>query len=444
MAPTNSLQSWLTYLESVHPLSMDFKLARIRTVYERLNLAPIAPLIITVAGTNGKGSTSTTIANLYRAAGYQVGLFTSPHIHHFNERIRLNLEAVDDQRLIKAFDEIERARGEITLTYFEFATLAAFIIFKEAAVEVAVLEVGLGGRLDSTNIVDADIAVITPIGLDHTAQLGNTLHAIAGEKAGIIKSQASVITAENAPDSAITEKVKQENATLYINGQDYHYRLQAEGEWEYQWQAEAPIELPAPNLLGAHQYQNAAVAITALYLSRTIQKAGFKLKPFDQTTIKIGLKSVKLEGRFQALTRPNSPQVYLDVTHNPQGATALRTLLESIKIKKNQQSPEQPIKIVGLLGMLQDKDAAGLVTHLRSVIDQWITVSLEGDRGQSAAELASRITPLTHHQPQQASTIASGCSLALRDCQVYDIVLVFGSFHMIAESLAWFKENNYV
>ncbi|GGZ90291.1 bifunctional tetrahydrofolate synthase/dihydrofolate synthase [Ignatzschineria ureiclastica] len=444
MAPTHSLQSWLTYLEAIHPLSMDFKLARIQTVYARLNLAPIAPLIITVAGTNGKGSTSTTIANLYRAAGYEVGLFTSPHIHRFNERIRLNLEEVADSQLIKAFEQIEAARGEITLTYFEFATLAAFIIFKEAKVDVAVLEVGLGGRLDSTNIVDADIAIITPIGLDHTAQLGNTLHEIAGEKAGIIKPHAFVVTAETTPDSAIIDKAQQERATLYINGKDYRYHVLDNGQFEYQWQENSAIQLLAPKLQGLHQYQNAAAAISALYLSQSIQKPTFKAKPFDQATIQAGLQSVKLEGRFQALTRQDFPRVFLDVTHNPQGATALRELLESIKQKSHQALPNQSIKIVALLGMLQDKDAAGLVTHLAQVIDEWVTVSLEGDRGQSAADLASRITPLIAKAPQQAPTIATGCSLALSDCQVYDIILVFGSFHMIAESLAWFKENNYV
>ncbi|HIW05763.1 MAG TPA: bifunctional tetrahydrofolate synthase/dihydrofolate synthase, partial [Candidatus Ignatzschineria merdigallinarum] len=185
MASERSLQSWLTYLEAIHPLSMDFKLARIIQVYERLNLTPIAPLVITVAGTNGKGSTSTTIANLYKAHDFKVGLFTSPHINRFNERIRINLEEVSDAELIEAFTAIETAREEITLTYFEFATLAAFYLFRKNSVDVAVLEVGLGGRLDSTNIADAQIAVITPISIDHTAQLGNTITAIAGEKAGI-------------------------------------------------------------------------------------------------------------------------------------------------------------------------------------------------------------------------------------------------------------------
>lgn len=444
MAPTNSLQSWLTYLEAVHPLSMDFKLARIQTVYTRLNLTPIAPLIITVAGTNGKGSTSTTIANLYRATGYEVGLFTSPHIHRFNERIRLNLEEVEDSQLIKAFEQIEAARGEITLTYFEFATLAAFIIFKEAKVDVAVLEVGLGGRLDSTNIVDADIAVITPIGLDHTAQLGNTLHEIAGEKAGIIKPNAFVVTAETMPDKAIIDKVQQEQATLYINGKDYRYRVLDNGQFEYQWQKNSAIQLPAPKLQGLHQYQNAAAAISALYLSQLIQNPAFSVKPFDQATIQAGLQSVKLEGRFQALTRQNSPQVFLDVTHNPQGAMALRGLLESIKQKANQELPNKSIKIIALLGMLQDKDAVGLVSHLTSVIDEWITVSLEGDRGQSAAQLAEKITPLLPQKPHQTSSIPKGCIFALSHCEDYDIILLFGSFHMIAESLAWLQENNYV
>ncbi len=446
MAITSSLPAWLTYLEKIHPLSMDFKLARIQTVYQRLNLMPIAPLIISVAGTNGKGSTSTTIAHLYREAGYNVGLFTSPHIHRFNERIRLNLEIATDQLIIHAFEAIETARGEITLTYFEFATLAAFILFKEAKVDVVVLEVGLGGRLDSTNIVDADIAVITPIGLDHTAQLGGTLHEIAAEKAGIIKPNASVITLETTPDSAILDKIKQEHATLYLNGRDYRYTVLDNGQFIYQWQDQSPIQLPAPNLAGLHQYQNAAAAISALYLSQSIQKPEFNAKIFDQKTIQKGLQAVQLEGRFQKLTRKHSPRVFLDVTHNPQGAMVLRSLLESI-LKSEQKAQDltaKPIKVVALLGMLKDKDATNLVQYLTTVIDQWITVSLKGDRGQSALELATKITPIIQCTPQQADTIEDGCALALSACEDYDIVLVFGSFHMIAESLAWFKENNYV
>lgn len=430
MASECSLQSWLTYLEAIHPLSMDFKVARIRTVFERLNLTPIAPLVITVAGTNGKGSTSTTTANLYRAQGLTVGLFTSPHIDRFNERIRINLEEVSDQDLIDAFRVIEEIRDDITLTYFEFATLAAFYLFKKHAVEVAVLEVGLGGRLDSTNITDADIAVITPIGIDHTAQLGNTITAIAGEKAGIIKHGAKVVTAEAAPNISIIEKAEKEAATLFISGQQYHYNVLANGEFTYQFEDQDSITLPAPNLLGKHQYQNAATAITALYLS------GRDINP---AAIAQGLKNVVLEGRFQALTRKNSPRVFLDVTHNPQGAGVLKALIEDIC-----QAADTKPKVTALLGMLKDKDAQTLVATLKDSVDAWITAPIVDERGQSAEALQTKIAPLLTNTPQAASSIPEGCEQALTDSEPHDIVIVFGSFHMMKESLTWFKENQYV
>ena len=430
MASERSLQSWLTYLEAIHPLSMDFKLARIITVYERLNLTPIAPLIITVAGTNGKGSTSTTIANLYKAHDFKVGLFTSPHINRFNERIRINLEEVSDAEIIEAFTAIEAAREEITLTYFEFATLAAFYLFKKNAVDVAVLEVGLGGRLDSTNIVDAQIAVITPISIDHTAQLGNTITAIAGEKAGIIKSHAKVVTSESSPNIAILEKAKVESAEVYSKDQAYHYEIQHHGSFTYQFQDSAQLTLPAPNLLGKHQYQNAAAAITALYLSSA--------KVQEERVIQ-GLKNVQLEGRFQALTRDHSPKVFLDVTHNPQGAAVLKALVEDI-VAKSAQKP----KVTALLGMLKDKDEQLLVTTLQASVDEWITAPIIDERGQSAEILRDKIAPLLNKAPHASASIPEGCEFALSCSKPHDIIIVFGSFHMMAESLNWFKENQYV
>lgn len=430
MASERSLQSWLTYLEAIHPLSMDFKLARIIQVYERLNLTPIAPLVITVAGTNGKGSTSTTIANLYKAHDFKVGLFTSPHINRFNERIRINLEELSDAELIEAFTAIETAREEITLTYFEFATLAAFYLFRKNSVDVAVLEVGLGGRLDSTNIVDAQIAVITPISIDHTAQLGNTITAIAGEKAGIIKSHAKVVTAESAPNISILEKATAENADIFIRDTAYHYEIQDSGEFTYQFQDQDTLNLPQPNLLGAHQYQNASAAITALYLSGT---------HVTQAKVTQGLQSVKLEGRFQALTRKDSPKVFLDVTHNPQGATVLKALVDEMVT----QSTQKP-KVTALLGMLKDKDEQLLVETLKASVDEWITAPILDERGQSAELLRDKIAPLLTKKPHASNSIPEGCAFALSCSQSHDIIIVFGSFHMMAESLNWFKENQYV
>ncbi len=430
MVSKRSLQSWLTYLEAIHPLSMDFKLARIISVYERLNIAPVAPLVITVAGTNGKGSTSTTIANLFHAQGKRVGLFTSPHLYRFNERIRIDLEEVTDEQLIDAFEKIDQARGDITLTYFEFATLAAFIIFKSEKVDVAVLEVGLGGRLDATNIIDANIAVITPIGIDHTALLGNTIDEIAGEKAGIIKTQSQVILAENTPSHVLIEKALAKNAPVYINGQHFRYRTLDDATFLYQFGDSPDIALPQPNLLGLHQYQNAATAITTLYL------AGIDI---DDSKIADGLKSVQLDGRFQSLTRANSPTVYLDVTHNAQGAGVLKAIISKIRCEKPNS------KIIALLGMLKDKDASALTNVLSQSFDRWILAPINDDeRGQSAESLAEKIAPQLSTPFTKATSIEDGCQLALESANTHDIIIVFGSFHMMANSLNWFKENRYV
>ncbi|MFD2722315.1 bifunctional folylpolyglutamate synthase/dihydrofolate synthase [Ignatzschineria indica] len=435
MASNRSLQSWLTHLESIHPLSMDFKLERIKNVLKNLNLGKIAPLIITVAGTNGKGSTSTTIASLYHAAGLRVGLFTSPHIWRFNERIRINLEEAEDQDIIAAFEAIEIARGEITLTYFEFATLAAFYLFKEKQVEVAILEVGLGGRLDSTNIIDADIAVITPIGIDHTAQLGNTIAEIAREKAGIIKPLAQVITAETAPNDSILKQVKEMDATLYQNGRDFHYQRLESGAFNYQFNEEPLLTLPAPNLKGLHQYQNAATAITALYVGAE----KFKITP-TQTHIANGLKDVKLEGRFQQLTRADSPTIYLDVTHNPQGAHVLKSLIADLRSEKGEN-----FEIIALLGMLKDKDSVALAMPLKDSIQSWVTATIDDcERGQSGEALATKIQPIIQQTILVAPSIATGCQQVLEMARPQDIIIVFGSFHMMADSLNWFKENQYV
>lgn len=430
MASERNLESWLNYLEAIHPLSMDFKLARIQTVYARMNLNKIAPLIITVAGTNGKGSTSTTIANLYHASGKKVGLFTSPHIVRFNERIRIDLQEVSDALLIEAFQAIETARCEITLTYFEFATLAAFYLFKKEAVDVAVLEVGLGGRLDSTNIADADIAVITPIGIDHTAQLGNTITEIASEKAGIIKPKAKVITAEATPNIAIINKAKAENAALLMRNHAYHYEILDNGDFNYQFENQPIITLPAPNLLGRHQYQNAATAITALIVG---------LQTVNAIDISTGLSNVKLEGRFQKLVKTGYPDVFLDVTHNPQGATVLKSMIEDIHATRN-----APFKVIALLGMLKDKDSSKLAEILKHSVDEWITAPIVDDRGQSAEVLAEKIQPILDITPRVSQSIPNGCALALQHSTPQDIIIVFGSFHMMAESLTWFKENQYV
>ncbi|GAA5098401.1 bifunctional tetrahydrofolate synthase/dihydrofolate synthase [Wohlfahrtiimonas larvae] len=421
-----NLNHWLTELEKIHPLAMDFKLERIQQVFQQLNLSAIAPFIITVAGTNGKGSTTNTVAAICHAAGVSVGLYTSPHMHYFNERIQINGQNATDDEIIEAFEAIQIARGEITLTYFEFATLAAFYLFHKHKVDIAVLEVGLGGRLDATNIVNADIAIITPIDLDHTNLLGNTITEIAYEKAGIIKPNALVISAENMPNISIIEQAQRTQSKLLHANKDFQYYKIDDTTWHYQLN-EQSFNLPMPKLQGDHQLQNAAAAITALFNSPMKDQ-------LTESIIADGLLNTQLKGRFEKVIHNNS-EFYFDVTHNPQGATILHNLLKPYRAKGQ--------KVIAVLGMLKDKDAANLASVLNDDIQTWVLASLEGDRGQTAEQLKERIEPfLSHnHTVLTENLVADACQKALSIKQNDDIILVFGSFHTVSEGLDWINQR---
>lgn len=421
-----SLNQWLIELEKIHPLAMDFKLERIQKVFQQLNVSPIAPFIITVAGTNGKGSTTNTIASICQSAGISVGLYTSPHMHCFNERIQINGQNASDEEIIEAFEAIQTARGEITLTYFEFATLAAFYLFHKHKIEIAVLEVGLGGRLDATNIVDANIAAITPIDLDHTNLLGNTITEIAFEKAGIIKPNALAISAENSPNLSIIQQADKNHATLLHGDKDFKYQQVSESSWQYQHQGKT-LMLPMPRLQGAHQLQNSATAITVLLNSPIAEQ-------LTESIIGHGLLNTQLKGRFEQVIH-NNCEFYFDVTHNPQGAAILHDLLKPYRANGQ--------KVIAVLGMLKDKDAANLASALKNDVDSWVLATLEGDRGQTASELKERIQPFLNEQHTvfMEDSVANACQKALSMQQNDDIILVFGSFHTVSEGLDWITQR---
>ncbi|MBS7824964.1 bifunctional tetrahydrofolate synthase/dihydrofolate synthase [Wohlfahrtiimonas chitiniclastica] len=420
--PNKTLNEWLIELEKIHPLAMDFKLERIKKVYQALNVTPIAPFIITVAGTNGKGSTTNTIAAICEAAGTSYGLYTSPHMHRFNERIVINGHEATDDEIIEAFEAIQTARGDITLTYFEFATLAAFYLFKKHHVAIAILEVGLGGRLDATNIVDANVAVITPIDLDHTNLLGNTITEIAHEKAGIIKDHSIVITAESAPNVSILNQAAKQHATLIEAGRDFHYAAIHDHAWQYRLKTHT-FTLPMPRLQGMHQLQNAAAAISALLHSPMADQ-------LTESVIAKGLQNTRLQGRFQKVVHQHR-EFYFDVTHNPQGAAILHALLAPFKAHNR--------PVIAVLGMLKDKDAANLAHALKDDIDTWVLAGLEGDRGQSSEALKARIAPILSETTNihTAHSVADACQMATEIQQNDAIILVFGSFHTVSEGLNW-------
>ncbi|MEO7773396.1 MAG: Mur ligase family protein, partial [Steroidobacteraceae bacterium] len=305
-----SLSQWLALQQSTHPRSIDLGLARVREVAQRLGLLPFPAQVITVAGTNGKGSTVAHLEAMLRAAGVHCGAFTSPHLLRYNERVRVDGAEAGDAELVAAFDAIEAVRADTTLTYFEYGALASLYVFRARGVRVAVLEVGLGGRLDAVNIIDADVAIITSISFDHRDWLGDTLDAIGAEKAGVLRAGRPAVLATDAMPASVIEHARAIGARTFIAGHDYLWRLLSgtEGRWQYAGDSLEFDSLPRPNLQGAQQYANAAAAIAALDL--------LPLQPeLHLRQAEAALRSVSLPGRFQRVVR-DGVEWLLDVAHN--------------------------------------------------------------------------------------------------------------------------------
>ncbi len=370
LEPSNSstLQEWLAYLETLHRTSIDMGLDRVRAVAEKLNLQ--LPFVkITVGGTNGKGSTCAMLEAILLASGYKVGLYTSPHLVDFNERIRVNGEYASDQQIIEQFQKIEATRGDISLSYFEYTTLAALILFENQKLDVAVLEIGLGGRLDAVNVVDADCAIITSVDIDHTAYLGDTREQIGWEKAHIFRSGRPAICADPVPPQTLIDYAAEIGADLWLFGKDFNYsgdRLQ----WAYGGRAQRRSGMAYPALRGANQLLNASAALAALEALRP------KLA-VPQQAVRIGLAQVSLPGRLQII--PGNPAIVLDVAHNPHAAAALGQNLDGMAYYPYTHA---------VVGMLNDKDIAGVIGKLVNRVDHWYCAGVEGARGMSGEALA--------------------------------------------------------
>ena len=412
-----SLGDWLQYLESLHPKTIELGLERVREVKERLGLSPVFP-VITVGGTNGKGSTSAMLEAILSAAGYRVGLYTSPHLLNFNERVRIGMEAVDDSALCASFEAVEAARGDTSLTYFEFGTLSAMWLFLQARVDVVVLEVGLGGRLDAVNVFDADAAVVTSIDIDHVEYLGPNREAIGFEKAGIYRSGRPAICADTHPPRTLIDHAHTIGADLRLIGRDFGYVAQGQ-QWRF-WQGDKMRDaLPYPALRGEFQLANASAALAAL------DALGQRL-PVSQAEVRRGLQEVRLLGRFQVL--PGKPAVILDVAHNPHAARALAANLE-----------RQPCAghTLAVLAMLADKDIAGVAAELGGQVDAWYLAGLKGPRSMLGEVLRSRLKEAGIATPMQAfedvpAAYQAACLAATQD----DRILIFGSFYTVAAALA--------
>jgi dihydrofolate synthase / folylpolyglutamate synthase len=411
-----SLPEWLAYLEALHPAMIDMGLDRVEAVRDRLLVQPQFP-IITVGGTNGKGSTCAMLDSCLRCAGYRTGLYTSPHLLRYNERVTIAGEQADDASLVAAFAQVERARGATTLTYFEFGTLAAMLMFIEAGVDAAVLEVGLGGRLDAVNAFTPSCAVITSIDLDHQNYLGTTREQIGREKAGIMRGGVPAIVAEPQPPRSVIEHAQGIDAELYLIDRDFGYRAQT-AQWEYwDWCGPRP-PLPLPALRGNYQLSNAAAALAALTALR-------ETVPVEMGAVRRGLVSVELPARFQVL--PGRPEVVLDVAHNPHAARALADNLQQMQGRGRR---------LAVFAMLKDKDISAVIGALSGLIDAWFIAPLAVPRGADLAVLQRAFVVAGTSQPVNSyDDVGHALKAALNLAQVDDKIIVFGSFYTVALAL---------
>lgn len=414
----SDLKAWLCYLEKLHPTTIDLGLDRVKTVAQRLDLLQPAPYIFTVAGTNGKGTTCRTLEMMLLAAKLRVGVYSSPHLIRFTERVRINNQESTEQATVNAFVEIENVRGDISLTYFEYATLAALYQFKQAKLDVVILEVGLGGRLDATNIVDADIAIITTIDIDHVEYLGHTRESIGQEKAGIFKSKSIAIVGEQNVPTSIPLVAKSVNCPIFSVNHDWFYHQIDNVKWSFQSSSVHYENLPIANNI---PLANAATAVAALsYSSLNI----------TQDEIAKGLIQSSLVGRFQTIQQ--NPLVIVDVAHNPHAATYLVKQLVKLKAQRSMMG-----KIRIVIGMLKDKDIQGTLSILKG--DVWYCASLYGERGCQAEVLKGYLEDKGEGIIFTFDDVLTAYQKAMQDAEEDDIIIVCGSFHTVADVLEQYE-----
>ena len=416
---SRTLDQWLALQESVHARSIDLGLERVARVAQALGLERPAYRIVTVGGTNGKGSTVAYLEALLQCSGQLTGALTSPHLHRYNERIHLGGREAADAALIGAFERIEEARGTTTLTFFEYNTLAALLLFADRKVDVAVLEVGLGGRLDATNVVAADVAVLCSVGFDHRDWLGDTLEAIGAEKAGIFRAGRPVVLGSPDMPHSVYAAIERLHSPTLIAERDFTWEIAA-GHWSYRGARLTLDELPPPPLAGGIQYRNAATALAAL---EALRETG----ALSRAQVAEAFGRVRLAGRFQIL--PGPVEWVLDVAHNEPAAQVLA---------ENLRARPVPGRTHVVCGILRDKEAAAIGRALAAQVDEWILCTLPGARGGTAAELAERlgerIAPLI-----LADSVATGCALARERAVPGDRVVVFGSFATVGAALEWLQ-----
>jgi len=413
-----SLAAWLAYLETLHPKSIALGLDRVRDVLARLD-TPIRCPVVTVGGTNGKGSTCAMLESIYRCAGFATGLYASPHLLRYNERVRIRGEEVDDEALLQSFNAVEDARHDVPLTYFEFGTLAALWLFARAGLDVLVLEVGLGGRLDAVNVVDADVAVLTSIDIDHVDYLGPTREHIGREKAGIFRKGRPALCGDRQPPAAVETIARDVGASLLVIGRDYDY-TDERSQWRFRGPRSERYGLPFPALRGPYQLANASTALAAVDLLHD-------RLPVSAQAVREGLLTVALPGRFQVL--PGRPTVVLDVAHNPHAARALAAALGAMGFHP---------QTFAVFAMLADKDVHGVVEALRPRIDGWYVAGLPGARGGDPARMRDAVIAagVAADSVHAFADVASAFRAARDASSEADRIVVFGSFLTVAAALS--------
>jgi len=419
----NTVSDWLDWQTRLHSQAIDLGLDRIRPVFSRLVQKPLATKTVVVGGTNGKGSSVAFLEAIYVAGGYQVGTYTSPHLISYNERVRLQGEPVSDDQLCQAFEHVEQVREDVNLTYFEFGTLAAFDIFQQQDLDIVILEIGLGGRLDVVNLIDTDIALITNIALDHMDWLGDTREQIAMEKFGISRTNKPLVFVdEDLPDNA-REYCFQNKVDLYQLGTDFHFKQQ-NSIWHWKNEAKQYHSLPVPGLVGQHQFKNASGVLMAISLLE-------KDLPLSMPHLRLGLTAATLPGRFQVipLDKDGANLQIFDVAHNPHG---IQAFLENL-----QKLPKIGEHLL-VFGMLQDKALIEVVDLLKRHIDQWFLTDIKESRGLSAMALKEVLVSRNIPESQIFSfdSPVQAYESARSKLQKHDKLLALGSFYVVADILS--------
>lgn len=416
----DTLDGWLAALEQLHPTPIELGLTRIHAVAEKMGLLEMPCPLITVAGTNGKGSTVTYLDAIYRAAGYRTCCQFSPHMLRFNERIRLNGDDATDAQILEALATVESGRGNISLTYFEYTVLAAVWLYQRAEPDVIILEVGLGGRLDACNVWDCDAAIITNIAVDHERWLGDNREAIGGEKAAISRPGHPAIVGDMDPPNSLIDTLRTIGADVRLIDHDFSIETAVKG-WVYK-SADVELQLPMPALVGEWQLANAACAVTA------VQSLAGRL-PVDEQAIGRGLQNAHIAGRFQR-GKINEVGVVMDVGHNPDAARRLASQLAADSSKG---------RTLAVSAVMADKDLDGMLTHLGSCFDHWYLGGLDIDRAMEPVDYQARLAAHTQAPVTCCTSLSDALDAAIAASGCDDRVIVFGSFYTVAELITRYE-----